>query len=310
MENNGTAAAVQARIGLSGFARAVSLLNISGNPYAGWHEFHLLNETHFLKALFFLSCYSMPAAVAHFLYRSNILSNELKNITIGISAIWLFLGALHISGYLTPKRTLLVILNFFTYVTWQYFFGSNHPVEDMFGIIMAYWLILWWVFTEPGMAAALGFRRESLIKDGFTAILTAGVLVTYTSIGFRAYGFHLVYKPWKLLEYTAGSLSGNLFTFIFFFTVWRRLQEKGISQLGNILALLTMLVVLQAPTFTAFMLVGAVKPMIAMVGLVGNTLMFIIIIVFSFKKYHNVLHAIFYLSAIQLLLVMAGILGK
>jgi hypothetical protein len=299
-------------IGKVNYASEVAALKFKTGRFDVWKKTNLFREPLFKHSLFIISFYGIVGALLQSLYKTKVISLPTKEFLYPLLYLCPIMGGLYLIGGLNLKRTRLAVFYMLIYAVFKYvvfkYCYNEYSFIDIFQVIPGLWLIVWWMAKEPNIVSSLGIRKKHILSDFLTALFLASIFLAYSSHLFIVNGlklkFHIMESSIDFITY----IIQGLFLNNYYFAVWNLLKNKGANTLQNMMALLLVFSVIQAPAFIAFSLMGVVKPQLAVAGFAANSMLTLIVIHFSFSVLKNSLTATFLMATIMLLLKMAGIL--
>jgi hypothetical protein len=288
-------------------ARALAALRVLPGAPSGWSAVRHLRTPLFLKALVIYTIFGMIVGVLYGLYHAGRIPFEIKDLHVTSSFLVVFGGGLYIHGELTARRAALLALAAAINQTWLFFMWDEYP-WSLLNVFVGGWLPLWWAWANPDLMARFGLRRATLGRDLLVALVMAALVMAYLVPVFAAYGYAAEFKADKVLSYAANALPMNLLNYAFLFSIWNALERRGISRLESMAALLAMLLLQQGFTWAEMVLTGFLPPGMAFGGMAANIMLLVLTFGYAFRVFRNTLPAVFIVTAIQLCVVMIGML--
>ena len=293
--------------GNSTLSRSIAALELSERAQPGIARISAFRQPVLHRALLFVACYSLIVGVLQYVYKTGHISAEFKNLYAVFLYLFLFAGALNITGCLTPGRFALILINIAMFQTWETVFYNNAGLK-VYYFFFASWLILWWTWREPEMMNRLGLRKSGLIRDVLIGFMLSLLVLAYMVFVANKFGFPASYKLRDIALHASIMLPQNLVTYNFLFALWNELQKRGISQAESILVLTFLIILLVAPQAVAFYAAGAVSPGICAGTIFMSTLLFVLLVLLTFRTMRNTFPAACVSTAAIEALVMIGIL--
>jgi len=288
-------------------AQSIAALELGKSVNPGLIEFHILKQPIFIQVAIIVSTYGCILGCLQYLYKINMISRQIKDCYGVALFLCFFVGGLHITKHLNVGKIVLIVIYTVILQIWEYLFYET-PQLYVFYIVLASWLIVWWAWKEPEMMAGLGLRSNKLLPDLMISVILFFIFLVYFAALAKAYGFTFEFEPWKSASHAAVVLPQNIVFFSFLFAIWNQLQARGASQAGIDFVFIMTGVLMQTPAILAFLIAGAVGLAACIAGLLGNTLIFVLIMRLTFRNLRSSLPAAFLFTAFQGILVMTGIL--
>jgi len=293
-------------------ARTIASLELVKSAGPGLAQIHPFRERFFTSAVTYVFCYGCVIGFLQFLYRTETVSVQIKDLYSTALYLLFLVGGMRVVDRLTRNRAMLVLVNVAVFQAWKYFFYGNFRIDDyrvhLYTFVLASWLLAWWIWAETEMMEKFGLKRTRLPVDFVAAAALSSVILIYVLVFIKAYEFMLNFNPWEIVSCASDMLPQNLMICGFFFAVWNKLQEAGVSRLGIILIFSLMINLLQAPAFVALLVTEAIGPVPFAAGLLGNTLVFALVMSITYKNFRSSFPAAFLLTAFSAILILVGVL--
>lgn len=281
--------------------------SLSVDAPAGWDDFRLFNDPIFTGACMFMGVFGGIAGAFWLMRFEGLINDYIYNFARCFLIICLFGGGLSLIKELNFKRSVMIAVFITTGILWENIFLKS-PKPLMFVLVASSWLVFWWTWKKPELMKRFGLRRETFLVDLLKALLPLSMVIALVVIDFMVFGFKLDISPWEDAARTCGLLTYNLIVFMFFFLVLSELQNHGMDWKSYILTICVLALLYQTPTIGVFYAVGKVNLMLAIGGIISNTMVLLLIMITMFKTQKNILLAVLTETSIMVIMDMAGLM--
>lgn len=297
--------------GKSDLASEIAALKFRAGQFDVWAETSLLRELLFKQAVLIISLYGFGNAIVQILFKLNLISIPVKDAFYPFLYLVPILGSLYIIGGFNLRRAILIVIymsgySLSVYLTSRYL-NMLHSIQGLFEFIPGFFLIVWWIVTQPELMGKVGLRKSDSLSNTIYASILILAITAYAVHIFIVYGFDLEFKPVEMTAFFLGNFISCIFVTSYCFGVWNMLKTRGVNTFQNTLALLALFTLIGAPVMISFALIGVARPFVTIAGIVMNSLLTVSVMHFSFSALKNSLTATFLLSMVMLLLKMAGV---
>jgi hypothetical protein len=294
------------------FATEVAALKFSeGKPDIWEKKKSMLREVHFWRSIFIISFYGVGNAIVQALYRTHHITLPIKEAFFAVFFLCTIIGGVYVTGGLNKRRVSMSIFAMLIYAIHKFvvykYFHDIFAYLEIFQFIPGCWLFIWWIVSEPELMNRLGLRKTNLVRDFLQTLILLSFIAIYVGHLLAIYGFKLKFHPVDMTAYFIGSFINMMFVNTYCFGVWNLLKKRGMNIFQSILALLVLIIMMQAPVIMVFAFMNLVNPIMALSGFIGNTMLTLIVMHFSFTHLRNSLTSTFLMAMIMLLLRMAGV---
>jgi len=270
-------------------------------------KFSPFSDPVFIRAIILLFVYGCVSGFMVFMHKAGLFERQVSDCYAVALHLIIFIGGLAVFGALNLRRAALILISIPGFQLWEYFFFDN-PKLYVFYPAFACWVVFYLAVFDPELMAKFGMRKGRMTADIAKSALAGCVVLAYTVIFVSNWGFAVTFDFWKVAPHFAVMWSQALILFSFIYAVWNRQDERGLTTVGTTAILLTMISAAHLPYFVFFSFLGTIPIQSIIGGFIAEALLMTLVMSLTFKRMRTSFAVCFVMSAMNEVLLMAGII--